>query len=284
MNAAALATSLEAILGRRPQQLTALAGASTGTVMRADFADGTRLVVKTGADNLALERRMLADLARDGDVPLPRVVHGDDAILVLEHLDHDPGIPGPAAQRHAGGLLAGLHRVAWPAIGYPYDTVIGKLHQPNPASERWLPFFAEQRLGHMTREGVREGTVSPELAARIDRLAGRLDRYLDEPGHPSLLHGDLWTANLLHKGDRIVGLIDPAIYWGHPEIELAYMTLFDTVTEDFFAAYRALRPIDEGFFDLRRDIYNIYPLLVHVRYWDAAYSRPIDATLRRLGL
>jgi len=284
LNATALAVRLEAILGRRPQQLTALAGASTGTVMRADFADGTRLVVKTGADNLALERRMLADLARDGDVPLPRVVHGDDAVLVLEFLDHDPGIPGPAAQRHAGRLLAGLHRVSRPAIGYPYDTVIGKLDQPNPASERWLPFFAEQRLGHMVREGVREGTVSHELAARIDRLADRLDRYLDEPDHPSLLHGDLWTGNLLHKGDRIVGLIDPAIYWGHPEIELAYMTLFDTVTEDFFAAYRALRPIDEGFFDLRRDIYNIYPLLVHVRYWDAAYSRPIDATLRRLGL
>ncbi|MEO1225256.1 MAG: fructosamine kinase family protein [Pseudomonadota bacterium] len=284
MNAAALATSLETILGRRPQQLTALAGASTGTVMRADFADGTRLVAKAGADNLVLERRMLSDLARDSDVPLPQIVHGDDAILVLEHLDHDPGIPGPAAQRHAGRLLAGLHSMAWPAIGYPYDTVIGKLYQPNPASERWLPFFAEQRLGHMVREGVREGTVSPELGARIDRLAGRLDRYLDEPDHPSLLHGDLWTGNLLHKGDRIVGLIDPAIYWGHPEIELAYMTLFDTVTADFFAAYRALRPIDQGFFDLRRDIYNIYPLLVHVRYWDAAYSRPVDATLRRLGL
>ncbi|MEM8589570.1 MAG: fructosamine kinase family protein [Pseudomonadota bacterium] len=284
MTTTALATSLEAIVDRRPQQLTALTGASTGTVMRADFADSTRLVVKTGADNLALERRMLADLARDSDVPLPGVVYGDDAILVLEFLDHDPGIPGPAAQRHAGHLLAGLHQVIRPAIGYPYDTVIGKLHQPNPTSERWLTFFAEQRLGHMVREGVREGTVSHELATRLDRLAGRLDRYLDEPDHPSLLHGDLWTGNLLHKGDRIVGLIDPAIYWGHPEIELAYMTLFDTVTEDFFAAYCALRPIDEGFFELRRDIYNIYPLLVHVRYWDAAYSRPIDATLRRLGL
>lgn len=284
MNATALAARLEAILGKQPDHLTTLAGASTGAVMRADFADGTRLVIKTGADSLALERRMLADLARDCDVPLPRVVHGDDSILLLEYLDHEPGIPGPAAQRHAGRLLAGLHRVARPAIGYPYDTVIGKLHQPNPTYERWLPFFAEQRLGHMTREGVREGSVSPELAARIDLLAGRLDRYLDEPDRPSLLHGDLWTGNLLHKGDRIVGLIDPAIYWGHPEIELAYMTLFDTVTKDFFAAYRALRPIDEGFFDLRRDIYNIYPLLVHVRYWDAAYSRPIDATLRRLGL
>ena len=284
MNATALAARLETILGKRPDRLTTLTGASTGTVMRADFADGTRLVVKAGADNLALERRMLADLARDSDVPLPRVVHGDDAVLVLEFLDHDPGIPGPAAQRHAGRLLAGLHSTARPAIGYPYDTVIGKLDQPNPASERWLPFFAEQRLSHMVREGVREGTVSHELAARTERLACRLDRYLDEPDHPSLLHGDLWTGNLLHKGDRIVGLIDPAIYWGHPEIELAYMTLFDTVTEDFFAAYRALRPIDEGFFDLRRDIYNIYPLLVHVRYWDAAYSRPIDATLRRLGL
>lgn len=279
-----LADRLESVFGSRPLRLTNLAGASTGTVTRADFADGMCLAVKHGADRLALERRMLADLSRDSDLPLPTVVYGDETLSVFDYLDHEPGVPGPAAQRHAGYLLAAFHGVAWPAFGYAYDTVIGRLHQPNPRAERWLPFFADQRLRHMAESGLREGTVAPGLAARIEKLAGRLDRYLDEPDHPSLLHGDLWTGNLLHKGDTIVGLIDPAIYWGHREVELAYATLFDTVTADFFAAYRQVLDLDDGFFELRRDIYNIYPLLVHVRYWDAAYARPIDATLRRLGL
>jgi fructosamine-3-kinase len=89
---------------------------------------------------------------------------------------------------------------------------------------------------------------------------------------------------VLHRDGRIVGLIDPAIYWGHPEIELAFMTLFGTVTAAFFEAYRQAAPLDPGFFDLRRDIYNLYPLLVHVRYWDISYARPIEALLSRLGL
>lgn len=280
----ALAARLETAIGRRPDRLTPLAGASTIDVVQADFGDGLRLAVKFGIGNLALERRMLSDLHRDSSLPLPSVVYGDETLLALDFVDHDPGVPGPTAQRHAGHLLATLHSVERPSFGYRYDTVIGRLHQPNPEASRWVPFFADQRLRFMANEGLREGTVAPDLAARINALADRLDCYLDEPAHPSLLHGDLWTGNLLHKGDRIVGLIDPAIYWGHREIELAYATLFDTVTADFFAAYRDLIDLDNDFFALRRDIYNIYPLLVHVRYWDQAYASPIDATLRRLGL
>jgi fructosamine-3-kinase len=279
-----LAVRLESVLGYRPERLTSLAGASTVDVVRADFRDGTRMAVKAGAGNLALERRMLDDLARDSDLPLPSVVYGDDTLLVLDYIDHDPGVPGPAPQRHAGRLLAALHAVRCPSFGYPYDTVIGRLHQPNPVADSWVTFFAEQRLRYMANEGRREGTVAPELAKRVNLLADCLDQHIDEPAHPSLVHGDLWTGNLLHKGDRVVGLIDPAIYWGHPEIELAYATLFGTVNADFFAAYRECARLDPGFFDVRRDIYNIYPLLVHVRYWDPVYSRPIDTTLRRLGL
>ncbi|MEM7444041.1 MAG: fructosamine kinase family protein [Pseudomonadota bacterium] len=284
MSDGGLADRVEVALGKRPVRLTRLVGASTGVVMRADFADGTRLAIKDRAGNLTLEKRMLSDLHRDSDLPLPAVVYGDESLLVLDFIDHDPGIPGPEAQRHAGRLLAALHARPAPSFGYPYDTTIGQLHQPNPRMQGWVSFFADQRLRYMACQGRTEGTVQSGLADRIEALADRLDQYLDEPSHPSLLHGDVWTGNLLHKGDRIVGLIDPAIYWGHSEIELAYTTLFDTVTDDFFAAYREVRALDNGFFTARRDIYNIYPLLVHVRYWDAAYARPIDATLKRLGL
>ena len=119
---------------------------------------------------------------------------------------------------------------------------------------------------------------------RIERLAERIDEHLIEPAFSSLLHGDLWTGNVLVRGDRIAGFVDPAIYCGHPEIELAFATLFGTFGEAFFDAYEDLMKLEPGFHEVRRDIYNLYPRLVHVRLFGSGYLAGIDATLGRLGL
>ena len=136
----------------------------------------------------------------------------------------------------------------------------------------------------MTREAHREGRLPSALCHRLERLAEKLEQYLEEPAHPALLHGDLWTGNVLVNGDRIAGFIDPAIYCGHPEIELAFTTMFGTFGRAFFEAYHAISPIAPGFHDLRRDLYNLYPTLVHVRLFGSSYLPPIEALLRRLGL
>lgn len=280
----ALTGQVASALGHRPSRLTPLSGASTGAVYRADFGDGRAVVVKHGQANLAIEARMLADLAADATLPVPSVLFADSDLLVMDHIPHDgTGAPG-AAQAHAAALLSALHAVPRPFFGYGYDTVIGILPQPNPKADRWVPFFRDHRLLAMAEAGLAEGTVTPVLHRRLEGLAARLDRYLDEPPHPALLHGDLWTGNVLFRGDRVVGMIDPALTYGHPEIELAFATLFGTLGERFFKAYAERVPFDWGFFDLRRDLYNIYPLLVHVRSWSAGYARGIESVLDRLGL
>ena len=89
---------------------------------------------------------------------------------------------------------------------------------------------------------------------------------------------------MLVRGDRIAGFIDPAIYWGHPEIELAFATMFETFGGAFFDAYEALLPLEPGFHEIRSALYKLYPTLVHVRLFGAAYLPPIEQTLRRVGL
>ena len=91
-------------------------------------------------------------------------------------------------------------------------------------------------------------------------------------------------GNILVEGGRVAAFIDPAISYSHAEVELAFGTLFGTFTERFFDAYRSARPIDDGFFEARRDLYNLYPLLVHARLFGAGYLAQIDATLRRFGV
>jgi fructosamine-3-kinase len=279
-----LAERITAALGVRPVAATPLPGGSTVAVLRVDLADGSRVVAKAGAGPLLLEAWMLGELACHSALPLPAVLHAAEDLLLLDYVEHEPGPPSAPAQLHAAELLAALHAPAWPRFGYDRDTTIGKLPQPNPPADRWIPFFRDHRLLHMARAGHAEGTVDADLLRRIEALAGRLDGLLTEPRHPALLHGDIWTGNLLHRGGRIVAVIDPALSCGHPEMELTYPTLFGTFGDGFFRRYAELAPLDPGFWDDRRPIYLLYPLLVHVRYWDPAYAEPIRRILDRYGV
>jgi fructosamine-3-kinase len=99
-----------------------------------------------------------------------------------------------------------------------------------------------------------------------------------------LIHGDIWTTNVLAHQDKITAFIDPAIYYAHAEMELAYITLFNTFGTAFFQQYHALRPIEPGFFEERRDIYNLYPLLVHVRLFGGGYVGSVAQILDHFGV
>ena len=136
-------------------------------------------------------------------------------LLAMDFIETDGGCITPSVERHAAELIAALHATPRPFFGYERDTLIGPLHQPNPRSERWVPFFSEHRLLAMARTAEAEGALPAKLLIRLERLAERLADYLTEPLHPSLLHGDLWTGNVLVRGDRVAGFVDPAIYCGH---------------------------------------------------------------------
>jgi len=261
-----------------------LSGGCVAEVYHLCLTDGRDLVAKVGGagSGLELEGRMLRHLAAHG-VPVPEVLHADDHVLLMTYLPADDAL-SPRVQEHAAHVVAALHDNAGPAFGFEYDTVIGGLPQPNPQSKHWIPFFRDQRLMFMAGEAARAGRLPPATHKRIERLASRLDDILEEPDHPSLLHGDLWTGNVLAHDGTVCGLIDPAIYWGHPEVELAFTTLFGTFGDVFFNRYQSLRPIRAGFFEERLEVYNLYPLLVHVRLFGAGYLGGVDRTLRRLGL
>ena len=147
----------------------------------------------------------------------------------------------------------------------------------------WRQFFAEHRLVYMAGEATRAGHLTSETASRIEAVAGRLDNWLDEPIRPSLIHGDMWDGNIVCAPGRVSGFIDPAIYFADSEIELAFATLFDTFGTPFFRRYAEHRAIAPGFFEVRRDLYNLYPLLVHTRLFGGSYEVQLRAILDRLG-
>lgn len=269
-----------AVLGESPIRVRALPGGSVGTVHRLDFAHRASVVVKQDAlhGRLDLEGWMLQRLAPH--LPVPGVLHAAPELLIIDFLEGG-GAVTPAAEEHAADLLAGLHGVQGPHFGLERATLIGALDQPNDPSPLWVPFFRDHRLMHMGLLAEQAGGLPEGCLARIETLAGRLEDILPEPAYPSLIHGDIWGGNVLVQGGRIAGFIDPAIYHADPEIELAYTTMFHTFGPRFFARYQEHRPIRPGFFDERREIYMLYPLLVHAALYGPGYGASADWILRR---
>ena len=201
-------------------------------------------------------------------------------LLLMDYVE-SAGRLDRSAEVHAAELLAALHGIAGPAFGYERDTLIGPFVQPNPWSETWVPFFRDQRLLAMGRRARDSGKLPAQSFRDLETLCGKLERYIDEPAAPALLHGDLWDGNILVRDGRIAAFLDPAIYYGHPEIELAFTTLFGTFGEAFFARYGERRPIAPGFLEARRDLYNLYPLLVHTILFGGSYGASVDRILKR---
>jgi fructosamine-3-kinase len=281
-----LAEGIEKHLGERLRSARPMGGGCIGEVYKVELADGMTLVAKVdreGASNLEREAYMLRYLREESELPVPEVFHSSNTLLLMQFVEGSSRFSA-GAERHAAELLAALHGITADAYGHERDTLIGSLDQPNPWTESWREFFRDQRLLYLAGVAHDAGRLPAEDLRKIERLAGRLDDYLEEPERPSLIHGDVWSANVLAKGDRIVAFLDPAIYHADPEIELSFINLFNSFGDTFIERYAEIRSIRDGFFEERRDLYNLYPLLVHVYFFGGGYLNSVRSTLRRFGL
>jgi fructosamine-3-kinase len=275
---------VEAALGMRLVRARPMSGGCIGEVYEAELSEGSKAVAKVdraGASHLEREAYMLRYLGEKSDLPVPKVYHSSEALLLMEFMEGSGNLSG--TEEHAAELLAALHGTTTEAYGHERDTLVGGLSQPNPWTESWVEFFRDQRLLYLAGVTHEAGRLPAELRDRVEKLAGKLDELLEEPERPSLIHGDVWGGNVLARGDRIAAFLDPAIYHADPEIELAFIALFDTFGQRFFRRYEELREIRPGFFEVRRHLYNLYPLLVHVYFFGGGYVRRVNATLRSFG-
>lgn len=272
---------VEQALGERVGGVRPLSGGCVGEVYRCEVG-GRALVVKAGApgSKLDIEGWMLGALRERSGLPVPGVIHEEDTLLVMEYIGHSGG-PTPTGEHGAAEMLADLHSVSAERFGCDRATLIGSLDQPNPWTDSWVVFFAEHRLLYMAETARARGSLDERDVDRVRSLASGLGRWLDEPDRASLIHGDIWGGNVLWRGGHIAAFIDPAVYYAHPEVELAFITLFGTFGEAFFERYHELRPIRDGFFETRRDLYNLYPLLVHAALFGGGYVASVRSTLDR---
>src|SRR5918993_200333 len=280
-----VAEGVEAHLGERMLSVRPLGGGCIGEVYRAELEVGTPLVAKVdrnGESHLEREAYMLRYLREKSELPVPEVYHGSEKLLLMQFIEGSSRFT-KKAELHAAELLAGLHGITADSYGHERDTLIGALDQPNPPTTSWAEFFHDHRLLYVALVAHEAGRLPVEDLLRVERLSEKLDELIEEPNPPALIHGDVWSANVLARGDRITAFLDPAIYYADPEIELAFISLFDSFGYAFLERYAELRGLDTSFFETRRDLYSLYPLLVHVYYFGVGYLDSVRNTLERFG-
>ena len=200
--------------------------------------------------------------------------------LILEYLPPSPS--GPDHDARLGRGLAHLHSLPRQDFGWPETNRIGPLPQPNPTRQRWADFWVEARLLPQTRAARDEGHLGPDDVERLERVAALTPLALEPVAHdpPALVHGDLWSGTV-HPGPRgRPVLVDPAAYHGHGEVDLAMARLFGGFGRDTFRTYREIRPIPDGFAQVRCPLFQLYYLLVHVRLFGASYLGQTRAAAR----
>jgi len=208
-------------------------------------------------------------------INVPEVYEYQNDYLIIKHLPSNCSF----CEESFAKELANLHQNSWDGFGFFYDTTIGPFLQPNKKYNNWIEFFVNERVLYMAKKAMHERQIDVDIMKKIEKFCIKIEDILPKDIKPSLLHGDIWSGNLICHNQKNY-LIDPAIYYGHSEIELAFIMMFNTFGERFFKSYSEVLPIDKEFFKSRYLIYQLYPYLVHVRIYGKSY---LDGVRRILG-
>lgn len=245
-----------------------LSGGDLSAVFHLTLADGSVRIAKQ-ADTALAEADMLRAIAATG-VRVPAVRAAESGWLLMDAVNHDGRLE--SAWHDLAGNLSLLHGADAGRYGWSTDHRFGSVRIENGWSEDWPDFWSNRRLlCHLPY-------IERELGRRVERLAGRLGDLLPSRPRAALLHGDLWSGNVLVAGARVAALIDPACYHGDREVDVAMLTLFDRPPVTFMDALN----LEQGW-RARQPVYRLWPLLVHLRLFGDSFAESAGAALSALN-
>jgi fructosamine-3-kinase len=223
----------------------------------------------------------LAWLRQAGALPVPEVIavhEHEPRFIALGFVDG--ARPAARFDEALGSGLAALHAFGAPEFGLAHPNFIGLLEQDNTPHQSWVSFYVERRLRPQLLLACSRGRCPQRWRDRFERLFERASECTgDEP--PSRLHGDLWSGNVVVGPGGSPWLIDPAVYGGHREVDLAMMQLFGGFSDRVFEAYDAVFPRQPGAAQ-RVGFHQLYPLLVHVNCFGGSYVHQVEQRLKTL--
>ena len=279
--------ALEAVHSAKISQVRGVAGGDIGDSRRVEFESGEAVFLKLyptpepsdldGNSGLGrAEANGLAWLARTETLRVAQVIAWDEDWLALEWIES--ARPATDYDERLGVGLAELHRANPDRFGFAEGNWIGRLPQDNRAESSWAEFYRERRLRPLLDRARGNGALTSSLRADFERLFTNLEFLVGPEEAPARLHGDLWAGNVLPDESGQPCLIDPSVYGGHREMDLAMMRLFGGFSARVFECYAATHPLADGS-DARIALYQLYPLLVHVCLFGGSYVAQLERSI-----
>lgn len=268
-------------------EITEIRPATGGSINRSyNFSYGTRkYFIKENSATLFPEMFMkeqngLNELKKCNALVIPEpvcvIITEEKQFLILEYLEKK--VSNGAFFEGLGSGLAALHQIKGKQFGFKENNYLGSEPQLNSFCDSWEVFFSEQRLHPLVKWCYDQKLISSGILRSFENLYKKLNSIFPKD-EPCLLHGDLWNGNVMNttKGPSIY---DPAVYYGHREMDIAMTRLFGGFDEGFYTSYGQIFPLEKSYKE-RTDICNLYPLLVHVKLFGGGYLSEVLSIIKK---
>ncbi|GAC1425121.1 MAG: fructosamine kinase family protein [Flavisolibacter sp.] len=230
------------------------------------------------------EKDALECINSSGYIKTPKVLdcfeEENRQFLLLEWIEEGPR--NKAFWVQFGEELAAMHLMKGTDFGWRENNYIGSVEQNNTYSNNWILFFMNQRLIPLAEKCLELHLLEKRHFQQFEHLWKVMPVVFDSNEQPFLVHGDLWNRNFLCNYQSQPYLIDPAIYYGHPSLDMGMTDLFKGFGQEFYRAYQYHRPFQPNYKE-QWNICNLYPLLIHLFLFGSSYKNPIEAILNKFN-
>jgi len=268
-------------------QLHALGGGCINQAFKLQLESGQCFFIKFNKQSylnmFEVEARGLQILRATDTISVPEPLavgtEKEQSFLLLQWVEE--GQKSLSFWQDFGRDLAMMHKAGGSSsFGWEMDNYIGATEQKNNTHNSWIAFFRDHRLLFQGQLARKKGLMDRTVYSRLEKLCHKLGEFLYEPEKPELIHGDLWSGNYLCGKEGNAWIIDPAVYYGHGECDLAMTEMFGGYANLFYRAYREHKDVPPGYPE-RRDLYNLYHYLNHLNLFGSGYYGSVASTIQR---
>ena len=214
----------------------------------------------------------------------PRIIFNNNKYLITEYILNNNKIPNKTNKDFIEAII-NIHSILNNFYGFPFNTQIGGVEHKNNKNDNWASFYAETRLYYFLNILNKKNLIDLKSSKKIEKIILKINDFIPQKPQSRLMHGDLWEGNILFNNYVFNGFIDPGSFYGHNEMELAYLRWFNPqfVDKNFLNIYNDYISIDKNYKNYE-PIYQLYYALCNLALWDKSYIKEVNRLLKKIGI